>query len=391
MIKKKKFGLGIFLLAILAISVTFMPSASAKISDENANSFSDNNVETYDIEGLTPEKVNEIEAEVNRIKDMPDTVKKCPYMPLLVANDEEKEIFLGYINNLTISDSEKKEMKKEIKAIWKRVPDKITEEDYPVMEKIGKSITTYVEDTYWAGDQSVKWKTYAHRNLIYAGVNLVYTNSTRAKWAYGTSMDPDTKIDTGTIKVLLTITPPIWVSIPKVCYYHYYNPDISFGGAPGKCSSYATQARTDYRNKDYENAFKNLGIASHYLSDVGQPMHSGGELGSLKDYLVNWNSDDYHIQYETYVDNNWEDGHEFGKHVTQNTEIKSVTDPSSAVKSMAEYSNDYSSKLWDEIYAHPDFNDPDSADDTTYIQYITIIMNKEAAKYNAGLAKYLKS
>jgi hypothetical protein len=56
---------------------------------------------------------------------------------------------------------------------------------------------------------------------------------------------------------------------------------------------------------------------------------------------------------------------------------------------MAAYSNPYSSLLWDEIYAHPNFDVP--GQDTTYIQYVTIIMNQEAAKYNAGLAEYISS
>ncbi len=388
----KRTGIGILLLTMLLVSVTFVPAASAAADKASAKNASDSKVETYGIKGLDAKKVKQIEEEVSSIKKMPNTVKKCPYMALLVANDKEKEIFLGYIDKLSVSDSEKSEMKNALQDIWSRVPNGITEEDYPVMKKIGKEITTYVEETYWAGDQSAKWMTVAHKNLISAGVNLIYTNSNWANTASGAAMLPDTTIDTGSISVPVpTPLGLVTISIPKTCYYHYYNPDVSFGGAPGKCSSYAATAKTYYKNKDYTNAFKNLGIASHYLSDVGQPMHSGGESGSLKDYLLNWNGNYYHYRYEKYVDNNWINGHNFGKYVTRNTQVKTVTDPAAAVRSMAQYSNAYSTKLWAEIYAHPNFDKSGNADDTTYIQYVTIIMNQEAAKYNAGLAKYMKS
>lgn len=385
----KEFRTGILLVTILLASFVLVPATSAAAEDASVNNLSDSEVETYGIDGLTPQQIKEIEAEISRIRDMPDIVNNCPYMPLLVATDEQKEIFLGYIDNLSVSDSEKKEMKKELKDIWSRVPDKITEKDYPVMEKIGKAITTHVEETYWAEDQSVRWMSYAHRNLISAGVNLVYGNPTWAGWAYDTAMDPDTSIDTGSIYVPVP-TPLgfVTISLPKKCYYHYYNPDLSFGGAPGKCSSYAAQAKTYYGNQEYQNAFETLGIASHYLSDVAQPMHSGGELGSLVDYLLNWDVT-YHIRYEQYVNNNWNTGRNFGRWVTRNTNVNTVTDPAEAVRSMAAYSNPYSSLLWDEIYAHPDFDVP--GQDTTYIQYVTIIMNQEAAKYNAGLAEYISS
>ena len=143
---------------------------------------SDSKGETYNIKDLTPEKAKEIEAEVSRNNNMPATVKNCPYAGLLVANDEQKKVFLGYIDKLSVSDSEKKEMKNALQDIWSRVPNGVTEKDYPVMKKIGKAITDYVEETYWKGKQSVQWMSNAHQNLIGAGVVLVYNNGNYASW-----------------------------------------------------------------------------------------------------------------------------------------------------------------------------------------------------------------
>jgi hypothetical protein len=67
----------------------------------------------------------------------------------------EKKVFLGYIDKLSVSNSEKKEMKSALQGIWSRVPNRITEKDYPMMENIGKAITDYIADTYWAGGQKL--------------------------------------------------------------------------------------------------------------------------------------------------------------------------------------------------------------------------------------------
>jgi hypothetical protein len=105
-------------------------------------------------------------------------------------------------------------MKKEIKDIWNRVPNKITEKDYPKIQKIGDSVTKYVEDTYWANKQSIQWKTSAHSGLISAGVSLVYTNSQWASWAANLAPTPDST-DQGADRY----------------WYHYYNPSIGGGSS----------------------------------------------------------------------------------------------------------------------------------------------------------------
>jgi hypothetical protein len=55
----KRFGIGMLILAMLLVSITLVP-ASAKEEKTNANNSSDSEVETYGIEGLTPEKVKDL-------------------------------------------------------------------------------------------------------------------------------------------------------------------------------------------------------------------------------------------------------------------------------------------------------------------------------------------
>lgn len=258
-------------------------------------------------------------------------------------------------------------MKKEIKDIWNRVPNRITEKDYPEIQKIGDAVSKYVEDTYWANKQnvtnkqSIQWKTSAHSGLIKAGVNLVYGNSQWANWAANAAPTPD-PTDQGLDRY----------------WYHYYNPSIG-GGDPSACNARAGVAKTYYSmGSSYrQTAFENLGFASHYLSDAGQPMHTGLSFDTFKE--------EQHLQYEQYVDNNWVSGCQFSQCVNSNTVIKSVTNPSQAVKDLAAFSKPYYSQLWAEINNNP------TNFDTITTRYITTKCLRETAKYNAGLAKYIKS
>lgn len=306
--------------------------------------------------------MKEIEASASYVRSLPDTVKKAPYMGLVTADDETKKVVLGYIDNFSVSDSEKSEMKNSLQDIWSRVPDKITEKDYPTIQKIGDAVTNYVEETYWADSQSAKWKTYAHNGLIYAGVKLVYGNTQWAGWARDTAISPD-YTDKGVSRY----------------YKHYYNPGINYGGAPGACEDAAKLAKTYYsKGSSYRKAaFNNLGNASHYLSDVGNPMHTAFDYNSFKKGK--------HLAYEDYVESNWNKGCKYSQYVNSNTGVKTITDPSQAAIDLAEFSFDYYRPLWGEINAHPDnFN-------TTTVQYITAKLMRETAKYDAGLAKYIKT
>lgn len=353
----KRTGIGILLLTMLLVSTTFVPAASAAA----------NKVETYGIEGLTSQKVKEIEARVSYTKSLPDIVQNAPYMGLVAADNETKKAVLGHIDNLSIADSEKSEMKNSLQDIWSRVPNRVTKEDYPMIQKIGDAVTKYVEDTYLAGMQSPKWGAKAHSNLISAGVILVYKDSTKASWAATAAPLPDSK-DTGVDRYFL----------------HYYNPAYNqgYGGAPGRCLYYTQYAKDFYKSGQWYNAFTNLGLASHYLSDVGNPMHTGGEVSQGLAYLL---GNDYHKAYESYVENNWNSGCKYSQYANNNAGIKSISSPSQAVKNLAAYSNPYFSTLWGQITANP------NNFDTTTTRYVTAKVLLETAKYNAGLASYIKS
>jgi hypothetical protein len=90
MIIRKKFEIGMLFLAMLLVSIVLVSAANAAANKASAKNPSDSKVETFGIKGLDANGVKQIEAEISSIRNMPDTVKKCPYMPLLVANDGKK-------------------------------------------------------------------------------------------------------------------------------------------------------------------------------------------------------------------------------------------------------------------------------------------------------------
>ena len=285
---------------------------------------------------------------------MPAVVMNAPYIGLVTADDKTQKTVLRYIDKLSVSNSEKKEMKKAIKDIWARVPYGITEKDYPQIQKFGDAVTNYVYDTYWADQVSPMWAASTHSDLIYYGVKLNAGNNfvpQRATYAANSANLPDTDP---------SIDPGVYGS-----YNHYYNPyalfGLGFGGAPGRCKEYANYAKSYIKLKQYDKAYYNLGIASHYLSDVSQPMHTSGEYQQGWDHVF---GNQYHIKYEAYVGNNWVSGRNYRQNVTEVTAVNSITDPSAAVKSMAKFSNPYYAKLWQEITNNPNF---DKGQDTTYI------------------------
>jgi hypothetical protein len=119
MIAKKKFGLRILILAMLLVSIAIVPAASAEKLNEKTN---DTAVDEIEYSVPEPEPVITL-----------NKTSKQPYWFLLEANDKEQKILFSYIDNCYVSNEEKKEMKKEMKDIWKRYPDKITEEDYQTL------------------------------------------------------------------------------------------------------------------------------------------------------------------------------------------------------------------------------------------------------------------
>lgn len=323
-------------------------------------------------EAVTDEIDQEVEValiEQNPELDLnPDTTIKSydtekPYWYLLEADKDQQKTLLKYIDECYTSKQEKNEMKKSMKDIWNRYPDSITEEDMIVLGQIDVAIAEYLNDKHGVNDRvSVKWTATPHQKMTRIAVKKVGITDYYADIASNAADDPDT-----------WPYPQIWQS-----YNHYYDPVADNGLAAVNCDSHAGVAAAYYDGGQLSAAYTELGYASHYLIDVGNPLHTGMVTNQTLNQWV-------HYDYEDYVTANWNSNYNFESVVSNNNNDYYVSDPEAAAQDLAEYSNAYLSSLWMEIYYN----------ENTWESSATVKLNTErvllkSAKYNIGLVKYMR-
>lgn len=281
-----------------------------------------------------------------------------PYWYFLEADKDQQKTLLKYIDDCYSSTKEKNEMKKAIKDIWKRYPGDLTEEDMAVLEQIDIATDEYLSDMYGTtGDISVKWTATPHREMTRIAVKKWGITDTYADIAAEAADDPDE-----------------WIHTP---YSHYYDPDTGYGTADENCDDHATIAAAYYDASQLSAAYTELGYASHFLVDVGNPLHTGMVSEQV---LHQW----VHEDYEQYVYQNWDDG--FEDIVSGNNYYISISDPEDAAQDLASYSNGYLSSLWMHIYYNPS-----TWESSSTVEDITENVLLKSAKYNMGLVKYMRS
>lgn len=347
MITKTKFGIGA-LFAVMLVSMAFVPAVSAETLTEDT---ADTVVEERKSPLPEPEPITVL-----------DTTPKSSYSYLLEADKEEQKILFSYIDNCYVSDEEKKEMKKAMKDIWKRYSDQITEQDNLMLDKVANETAEYLNDKYGSGNVGIKWSgPDMHGDIIHIACIKWGVSASYAQIANNSAPVPDSW-NTG-----------FWQS-----YNHYYNPDTTIGYAPLNCAICASNARTYYNNGQYTNAYTNLGYSSHYITDLGNPMHTGKEYEQYQNQWV-------HTSYESYVANNWETGYNY-KDVVQNTgTYYSITNPEQSAKNLASATHSDLDTLYDAVYYHP----TTFGSDPNVIEITQRVLEK-TAKYNMGLVKYVR-
>jgi hypothetical protein len=139
--KHKKLEIGTLILAILLTCMALVPAVSAEELAKNRN-----DTDTGYIEELVEEEPT------ITLNIMP----KHTYWFLLEADEEERKILFGYIDNCDISDEKKKEMKKAMKDIWSRYPDQITDEDNLTLEETDTATAKYLSGKYGNDDIGTK-------------------------------------------------------------------------------------------------------------------------------------------------------------------------------------------------------------------------------------------
>jgi hypothetical protein len=318
------------------------------------------------------EKIKEINADIEFKKTLPDVVKAMPYRALVTASPEAQKAHLSHIDNFSISDKEKEQLKNELIDLWSRYPYNITKDDYAITSKIGPMIEEHIYETYWKGtdydylQNGSKWYSSEHEDLIGYACDAYPSYSS---YANASANDPDN----GTLD-----------TEPFYRYYNHYEDGYwHVGGAPGRCNEFATLGLTNRYSGNSETAYYYIGLASHYLSDVGCPFHTGKAVNQAGQYVGGYENT-YHYAFEHYVSTNWDSNYCYSDVVSSNIQSVTVSDPEEAVEDLAEYSYSYLDTLWNEISA-----DPTGFGSDIDVRFATTRCIRETAKYNQGLVDYM--
>lgn len=347
-----------------------------------------------------------------------DSVKQAtPYWCLLTAKDESKLKYLDTIDRYPkISEADKESIKSALKVMWEKYPMKyskvpndhgsvtyigfadeasdfeITDEEQELL-KLVEYILAEMRET----SPQVQWNYDGHEAFINESASKFRMPKQYIEIAKSSSKQPDDwkvmPIPDSVYTALYPLTGWSQIKIKDTInalfhsYSHAYDPKF-FGGcgsAPDETKKYADFAYNYYKNDQFENAARNLGYASHFLTDVGNPLHSGKFLEQMLDYeLVGKDmSKTVHGRYENYVSANWNDFEPFLKTDT----ALGNRNWAEGCKSLAELSHIDSDTIYREV--HDSTNDELIANTNTNLKRCTINRVKMTAKYTNGLVMYV--
>jgi len=363
---------------------------------------------TTKIKPIPTTERTELHKNINIVKVDPEIKNATPHWIIIAAGSAEKgrSATFKYIDSSTnLTKKEKVELKKFVKELWRKYHVKtiksssvtlitfgskteinFTKEEKIMLDKVAQAVNEYFRGKYIKnknGEVGILWNGNEHQSII--EISCI-------KWG-GISKDYASVAGTAAPK------PDTWTQIPPPPGYpdwmwdfimqavwswtHYYNPSwwvtgIETGSAPSETKYYADIAKNNHSNGDYYSAYTNLGYASHFMTDVGQPLHTGAELGQAS-------HPDIHHAYENYVTNNWNSGYNFKSVVENNWYYYPISDPEQATKNLGKYAHQYADTVYSTIY-----DNPDTWQSNTDLKRITENCLLETAKYTLGLVKYVR-
>lgn len=284
-------------------------------------------------------------ATINTVSAAPTSElnKKLSELP----KDEQKLILKAIDSSNLLTDTEKKDLTKNLNDIWS---GKSTLNSSEQEELLLKAISIYMN--YFKIDQpsevEIQWTDHSRITYLSAlsvGVGDYYATIMKYNASAPDSFD--------------------W---PYVFPRHYYGTGLG-GTADYWAKKYTDDAKIYFLMHDYNRAYQNLAYASHYLEDVGNPYHTV----SPTSHPIN------HPKYEDLVTSNWQLW-DLSTPIINAAPI-TVTDPAQAVKDLASYSSAKLNAL----------NTAVENNDYTTIKTLTIDLLSKTASYEKGLINYGKS
>ncbi|MDD1702517.1 MAG: hypothetical protein LUQ31_06020 [Methanoregula sp.] len=391
----KTLKIGVMLLALLLAAMVIVPMVSATEQSVTPSAMVKVDPKT-DTNGFVAVDVINID---------PAVKNATPYYQILILNDEGKQNLLKNIDSASsavASDSmftteAKSSMKANLTILWRKYPviyeTKKGGSGYPTY---GGTITTIkftsgIAGTHLTGQENKgleNTQTMMKEAYTQSQANTIQpmwagspSHSNISYWAAYKEAFPQPETVSASAPV-----PDTWAAVlpePFATLYrsinHYYNPNNGVGNAPSQTATYVSAANSQYKVQYYTQAATNLGYASHFLEDVGNPMHTGKETEQFSNTWV-------HFNYENYVGNRWYSSN-FDYVVKNNNNYYWYTDWSQGTKDLATYSNGYLDTIYTKIYNKG--QNWNLAQDSS-IDAISQNLIQATAKYTNGLALYAR-
>jgi len=251
---------------------------------------------------------------------------------------------------------------------------RLTENENLMLEKVSKAITE-VQLASYETEVSPLWHGGQHSDIIYLSVKKWGYSDALANTASVAADDPDT-------------WPPVYPPsgygqyddyVRMICHSwdHYYNPSLGTGWAPLRCGEFSGSAKDKIDQYNWDGGMRDLGWSSHFMTDVGNPLHTGKEAEQI---IFPW----VHFAYEDYVGNNWLTGYQFKNIVENNWVYHAVYSPDLTTRLLAGFSKNYEDTVYWTIFYYPD-----SFSSNQNLRAATEACLLSTAQDTLGLVKYV--
>lgn len=340
-------------------------------------------------------------------------IESTPHWIFLAAGAEEKEALLEYIDSASVSNKQKNEWTRFVKKMWKEYPivfdnstgnpmlvpgrssDEftLTSAENATFQEIERYIAEDMEAVR-AGKIAIQWAGYyTHRPFMGVALSNELENppddlieSAKDGSEYPDNINWESNAEFGYLQrthgfVPVLITPPLIIGI---------------GEAPDKFGQYADLAKQKFNSHDYSGAFTNMGYASHFITDLGNPYHTPmaqiiplelvdmpysqivfPNIQMIFDYKT------LHDEYEVMVANHWD------MFYTGDQGRYDISDPTYAAKVHGASSWAMSYPLIYNCYWHFVINGDFNFEENPAIVAMTQNRIGESMKYTRGLVDYV--
>jgi hypothetical protein len=322
--------------------------------------------------------------------DVDSTItESTPYWIFIVAGKNDKNQLLKLIKNFDLPEKQTSEWKRVLKNVWEEYPLKL-DGDVIVLDlhqKKGKQgILLTKEEKRILGDLDAKMAEMMDLSgeKKVEGIGVQWASPTHQSITYLASIQEGVPDHYAQIADENSVKPDE-VGFPIQQVTHYFNPDLLTGLAPMGCQMYADNALNYYRNRRWNDAFTEFGYSSHFLADVGNPMHTGAELQQGITDLLQLK---IHSSYEDFIKNNWQNM--FQSYVDNSGYAIITSSPFHSTTQLAAYSHKYLTELNAHIYWNWVWNGGKlNLNNDARIISITGDCLTTTTRYMRGLVRYL--